>query len=1030
MKIRKLTSLLCSAALIVLSALSPMTGISASANQTLVDVPKQEIEQKKGNITEIVTVGGYTELRPDTADTPEMPDVLKNRQSRHHVFERREDHSINFRGELIMPGDTFEIPNDITRDMIYTTDFYGRSDVYVNKENGKQEFYFGMYSPENYGIEVKGSVDIIEYDEYDSGDGVSLGGQHVTDKFFKTAKNNLNCPIIIGPTGGGGDGPYVFYEDHDQRRQHTDVCYTVLAPYYFITYRFINDINNYGYASFDKLFWPAGEFDELEFPEYYWLSDEPYTLTIPNPRMEGRAFDKWNSCDTTIYYKDNEPNNNIKGDYTELKVQWTYDVFTDIHEGYTLSYEDSDGNMVETDTENIYNEYRLPEYFEDVNIRGAGSLTMTPSLSGNHRTIEFDANGGTINGRDKWLIEVNEVKREDEAKYGEDGSSRIPDDGDFGFDINDFIPQKEGDTFLGWCSDKTSLYTSFVTKDSTIEAYRYFWEDDEYGTFTDKYTRQHLYAKWASETEEAFEKNGWKLSDDGILYVMNDEGAVNWVKASQADPTLAPKVKGIELGYKSEKVEYLPTNFFKGCTQLTELTFDEPVSFGSYAFDNCPNLTDVTLNFPLQNVWLASTAYMGTNKDFTLHVPDEYYDEYKDALGDYAYLLNKPNGQRYLLTVNGVVITDEALETKCGDGTAKFDPQTNTLTLTNAVLTDSLIPHYAIHYREDTPDQPYIEGSAVVSELDKLTVVIDGEVVVNTVVDNSYGSNHAELPLFIRAYGDLDIKGSGTLKAVKDDTSLMYTDKETMELVEYIGPGQVKAYVNGDLTLTNVTAERLYANINGDLNVSGAAIYGGWINVYGVVTADRLSAKDFNAPAGDMMLAQELASINPLGKKADFNNCDLEYTIMSAGRDTEELNFTDSRIALLQQLWGGENTKLNITNSDISIIGDDKVPTSIPEENITLINAEIVAGEWTDNYIMIKPAKNGTSAILGDVNGDNKVTAKDSMQIQRYAVKLISLDEDQLKRADVDGDNKVGNKDALNILRYTIHANVKYPIGM
>ena len=55
---------------------------------------------------------------------------------------------------------------------------------------------------------------------------------------------------------------------------------------------------------------------------------------------------------------------------------------------------------------------------------------------------------------------------------------------------------------------------------------------------------------------------------------------------------------------------------------------------------------------------------------------------------------------------------------------------------------------------------------------------------------------------------------------------------------------------------------------------------------------------------------------------------------------------------------------------------------------------------------------------LGDVNSDNKITAKDSMLIQRHAVHLITLDETQLKAADVNGDGRVTNKDALAILIY------------
>ena len=51
------------------------------------------------------------------------------------------------------------------------------------------------------------------------------------------------------------------------------------------------------------------------------------------------------------------------------------------------------------------------------------------------------------------------------------------------------------------------------------------------------------------------------------------------------------------------------------------------------------------------------------------------------------------------------------------------------------------------------------------------------------------------------------------------------------------------------------------------------------------------------------------------------------------------------------------------------------------------------------------------------------------MLIQRYSVKLISLDDKQQKLDDVDGNNKITNADALSILRYTIKANVKFPIG-
>ena len=61
----------------------------------------------------------------------------------------------------------------------------------------------------------------------------------------------------------------------------------------------------------------------------------------------------------------------------------------------------------------------------------------------------------------------------------------------------------------------------------------------------------------------------------------------------------------------------------------------------------------------------------------------------------------------------------------------------------------------------------------------------------------------------------------------------------------------------------------------------------------------------------------------------------------------------------------------------------------------------------------------------GDINNDGKITAKDSMMIQRYAVNLISLDDNQIKAADINKDGKVTNKDALAILRFTIGYKVE-----
>ena len=66
---------------------------------------------------------------------------------------------------------------------------------------------------------------------------------------------------------------------------------------------------------------------------------------------------------------------------------------------------------------------------------------------------------------------------------------------------------------------------------------------------------------------------------------------------------------------------------------------------------------------------------------------------------------------------------------------------------------------------------------------------------------------------------------------------------------------------------------------------------------------------------------------------------------------------------------------------------------------------------------------------LGDVDGDGKISAKDSMTIQRYAINLKKLEPNQIRAADADGDGRVTNKDAIILLRYTINIPVKFAIG-
>ena len=64
------------------------------------------------------------------------------------------------------------------------------------------------------------------------------------------------------------------------------------------------------------------------------------------------------------------------------------------------------------------------------------------------------------------------------------------------------------------------------------------------------------------------------------------------------------------------------------------------------------------------------------------------------------------------------------------------------------------------------------------------------------------------------------------------------------------------------------------------------------------------------------------------------------------------------------------------------------------------------------------------TGVYGDVDLDGKVSAKDSLLIQRYVINMVKFDNTQKKAADVNGDDKITAKDALEIQRYSIgHRN-------
>ena len=105
-----------------------------------------------------------------------------------------------------------------------------------------------------------------------------------------------------------------------------------------------------------------------------------------------------------------------------------------------------------------------------------------------------------------------------------------------------------------------------------------------------------------------------------------------------------------------------------------------------------------------------------------------------------------------------------------------------------------------------------------------------------------------------------------------------------------------------------------------------------------------------------------------------------------------------------------DNTKRDVTHQ-VEITGFDSSKTGTVE--VTVIYAALSA---SFSVTIIERVY-----ILGDANGDGRVTTKDSLNVLRYSVGLWkNISEEQKAALDVDGNGKVTASDALKIQRYAI----------
>ena len=205
-----------------------------------------------------------------------------------------------------------------------------------------------------------------------------------------------------------------------------------------------------------------------------------------------------------------------------------------------------------------------------------------------------------------------------------------------------------------------------------------------------------------------------------------------------------------------------------------------------------------------------------------------------------------------------------------------------------------------------------------------------------------------------------------------------------------------------------------------------------------------------NSQAGKSVTFDKTGYVEVQGEKSEYSmsmtindECPTDwFTVKVKGNNSEFVSLkkaSDGWIISgynLENVSVSANNKYNTATTEFTTMYDQALIYEIDQNTIGIaIDADSngtyettinVSGDTSSDTDPNDPVSGVT---IGDVDGDGKISAKDSMLVQRYVIKIKQLDDMQKKAADVNGDDKITNKDALEILRYTIHMSKNDRIG-
>ena len=154
------------------------------------------------------------------------------------------------------------------------------------------------------------------------------------------------------------------------------------------------------------------------------------------------------------------------------------------------------------------------------------------------------------------------------------------------------------------------------------------------------------------------------------------------------------------------------------------------------------------------------------------------------------------------------------------------------------------------------------------------------------------------------------------------------------------------------------------------------------------------------------------------------------YALFRVKKSIDTLDIVGKCKSLTAISLDGKDKKNLLTPNSVTDDYSSLAFSVVTEEHILTPDVPLTPDKPVNPENPLTPDKPTVTYKIGDVDDDGKISAKDSMLVQRYVINLKKLDDKQLKAADVNEDNKISNKDAIDILRYSINLSKNKNIGL